>query len=110
MSAAKSLEQIQPNQKISVQMRAVLSIISSDPFLMDAVLPFIDFKNEAIEWDEIFRLPLSSGHRGACQWAFSLWTDNIRENANPFEAALSMDSNLQSGILKALKLRWGIRG
>ena len=110
MSAAQALEQNLPPQKISVQMRAVLSIISSDSFLMDAVLPYIDFKNESIEWDKIFAAPLSSGQHGACQWAYSIWTDNIRMDANVFDAALALDPNIQMGILKALRLRWGIRG
>ena len=106
MSANQALEQ---TQKISNQMRAVLSIVSSDSVLMDAVLPYINFKNEAIDWEKFFALPLSPGQNGACLWAHTIWTDQIRPQSNMFEAALLMDSNLQNGVLKALRLRWGIR-
>lgn len=56
MSAAPDLEQSQPQPKISLQMRAVLAIVSAEPALIDAVIPHIDFKNESIEWEKISRL------------------------------------------------------
>ena len=41
-------------QKISSQMRAVLTVLSSDQNLMDATMPYADFYRESIKWDEIF--------------------------------------------------------
>ena len=67
-STNQSLEQ---TQKIFNQMRAVLSIISSDSVLMDSVLPYINFKNEVVDWEQIFASLLSSSHSGSCQRAHS---------------------------------------
>ncbi len=41
-------------------------------------------------------------------WAYSLWTDEIRSRANPFDAALSLTPKLQIAVLKALSIRWGL--
>ncbi len=106
MSFALSI--LETQRKHSVQMRAILAIFGADPYLMKSVEPFIDFSTETIEWDEIFKLPLSSGHKGACVWAYSCWTDGQRPRVSYFENALNMDENLQTAILKALSLRWGL--
>lgn len=94
--------------KLSVQMRAVLLIFEADPYLKKSVFPFINIQNESIRWDQIFRMSFGSGHRAAVTFAYSIWTDEIRENSNPFEAALSMSVGLQQACLKALALRWGL--
>lgn len=94
--------------KFSVQMRAVLLIFEADSYLKKSILPFIDIHNESIRWDQIFKMSFGSGHRAAVTFAYSIWTDEIRENSNPFEAALSMSIGLQQACLKALALRWGL--
>lgn len=94
-------------QKLSMQMRAVLAIFSYDPVLTEFIGKAVDYKNESIDWDQIFAAPLSSGQHAACLWAFSLWRDELKDQANLFDAALSMDSNLQNAVLRALRLRWG---
>lgn len=95
-------------RKISTQMRAVLTIFSADLYLMRLVEPHINLSTETNQWDPIFKFPLSSGHRVCAVWAYSLWTDEIRTKANPFDGTLNLDSNLQAAILKALSIRWGV--
>ncbi len=95
-------------RKHSVQMRAVLLILNADPHLMNSVWPFLNLETETILWDEIFKIPFGSGHRGAISWAFSAWTDELRPRANCFDGALSMTPNLKAAVLQALALRWGL--
>jgi len=98
---------IQKNQREpSTEMKAVLEILNADPFLMESVNPFIDFRNETIHWDLIFRNSFGSGHRGALLFAHAIWSDEIR--ANPFDAAFSMSPRLQAAVLKAMAMRWGL--
>ena len=89
-------------------MRGVLSIFASDRFLKDAVLKYVDIHSESIQWDQIFKVSFSSGHKAAVEIAYLIWTDEIPENANPFAAALTMDCETQEACLRALALRWGI--
>lgn len=95
-------------RKPSQQMRAVLCVLEADQNLFERVKPFIDFEMETIYWGQLSRISLGSGHRAAVTWAYSLWTDEPRPRANAFDAALSMDSHLQSALLKALAIRWGL--
>lgn len=108
MSSAEAVNQSQSVQKISTQMRAVLAIFSCDSFLTDFIGKAVNFENDSVDWDQIFAAELNSSQYAACQWAFSLWRDDIRDQANVFEAALSMDSNLKTAVLRALRLRWGV--
>ena len=96
-------------RKISQQMRAVLLIFNADPYLMEAVTPFINIENESIAWDKILKLPFGSGHKGAIHWAYDIWTDEMPKG-NCFDRALSMSPFLQVAVLESLCLRWGLRG
>ena len=96
-------------QKISNQMRAVLTVLSSDQHLMDATMPFVDFYRETIKWDEIYNLPLSPSHRAAVDIVFALWTDEQKPNSNFFEAILNMEADLRIGVLRGLAIRWGLK-
>jgi hypothetical protein len=98
-----------PQRKFSTQMRAVLLIFNADPYLMEAVTPFINFETESIFFDKILRLPFGSGHKAAARWAFAVWTDE-QPKGNCFDSALSMSAHLQIAVLEALCLRWGLRG
>lgn len=102
------IETQKTQRKLSTQMRAVLTILSADSYLMGIVEPHINLSTETIHWDPIFKFPWCSGHRGCVVWAYSLWTDEIRSRANPFDAALSLSPKLQIAVLKALSLRWGL--
>ena len=97
------------NRKLSMQMRAVLLIFNADPYLMEAVSPYVNLETETIFWDKIQKLPFGSGHKNAIRWAFGIWTDEM-PNGNCFEGALGMSSFLQIAVLEALCLRWGLRG
>jgi hypothetical protein len=106
MTAVATILTEKPQREPSTQMKAVLEILNADPFLMNAAKPFIDFRNESIQWDLIFKNSFGSGHRGALLIAYSLWTDELRPRTNPFDAALSMSSRLQIAVLKAMALHW----
>jgi len=94
--------------KLSTQMRAVLMIFNADPYLSECALPFVDTERDSICWDPLFKMGFGSGHKAAVVFAYSVWTDEIKENCNPFDAALSMSQDLQAACLKALALRWGL--
>ena len=89
-------------------MRAVLKVFSADEYLMKIVEPYLDLKNDSIKWEPILKFPWSSGHRACVVWAYGLWTDDVRERANPFDSALSLSPKLQIAVLKALAFRWGL--
>ncbi len=95
-------------QKPSTQMKAVLMILDADTYLKDNVLPFINLKTETISWEPILKMSFGSGHRAAVTFMYGLWTDELRPESNPFDAALSLNPNLQMAVLKALALRWGL--
>ena len=99
----------QAPQKFSLQMQAVLLILNADPYLKKNIEPFINFETETISWDQVLKIAFSSGHRAAITWSYCIWTDELRPRSNPFDAALSMDQNLQLAVLQALALRWGLK-
>ena len=105
MSAVMS----KPQRKLSTQMQAVLLILNADPNLMERVRSFINVESETISWDPLLKMGLGSGHRAAITWAYGVWTDELRPESNPFDAALSLDPKLQVAVLKALGLRWGLK-
>ncbi len=93
----------------SLQLRAVLTVISGDPELARIGIRFVDLVNESINWDELLNWEWSSGQRIALEWARLLWTDRYREKElNIFDDAFSMDKNLRAAVLRALALRWSV--
>lgn len=102
-------EKANSSRKFSMQMRAVLIIFNADPYLMEAVTPFINFETESIYFDKIMRLPFGSGHKAAVQWAYGCWVDE-QPKGNCFDGALNMNPQLKIAVLEALCLRWGLRG
>lgn len=92
----------------SRQMCAVLTLFATDEVLYAAVMPFIDFEHESINWDRINSLHLHKGHRAIRDWAFALWRDEIASESNPFESALEADSEVLRAMLRALAIRWGL--
>ena len=109
MQTQTSVPKIQADRKFSQQMRAVLLVLNADPYLMEAITPFINFETESIYWEKIQKLPLCSGHKSAVRWAYGIWTDDMPKG-NCFGGALNMSPFLQDAVLEALCLRWGLRG
>ncbi len=97
-------------RKLSMQMRAVLLIFNADPYLMEAVSPYINLETESISWEGLFRIPFRRGHKAAAQWALAIWCDEPLNHVNFFKSAISMSPNLKVAVLEALCLRWGLRG
>ena len=96
-------------QKISNQMRAVLTVLSSDQSLMDATMPFADFYRESMKWDEIYSLPLSPSHKDAVDIAYGFWTNEQKPNTDLFASILNMDAELRAGIIRGFVIRWGLK-
>jgi len=46
-------------------MRAIIKILEADEYFKKMVIPWIDFENESINWDQIFKFSSSSGPRRA---------------------------------------------
>ena len=95
--------------KISLQMRAVLTVLAGDPHLMDTVCKFVDFKNNTVQWDQIFAAPMTEGQQVAFHWAYAFWFDDVIEQFNVFKAAHLMNHELRLAVLRALRLRWGLQ-
>lgn len=96
--------------KLSIHMRAVLTIVYADSTLMERCLPYIHPQRDSIEWTKIFSYYWGSGHNAAMSWAYGLWTDQHRSKVrSPFDSALSMDSHLRVAVLRAIGIRWGFR-
>lgn len=89
-------------------MCAVLTLFAADEGLYQVLMPFIDFKNESFNWETIHSLPLSASGKAVCDWAYSIWRDEIPEGRNPFESALNLEVHFSRAILKALSIRWGL--
>ena len=104
-----AIAQAQPPKRLSTQMVALLLIFSADAGLMASVEPFVDLTQNMVDWDQILKIPFSSGHWAAVLMAYSMWTDGVLEGSNPFEAALNMDRSLKRGCIQALELRWGLK-
>jgi hypothetical protein len=98
-----------PIKKFSNQMLAVLMIFSADQSLMRQVESHINLASEEINWDEIRKISFSPGHWAAVLVAYSVWTDQVFEGANVFEAALNMDRQLKRACIQALMLRWELK-
>ena len=108
MTSMPAFDSMTLPKKLSPKMRAVLIIISANPTLIDDVLPYIDFKNEVIEWDQIFsKIAFADGHRAACFWAYSIHTNKVRSDLL-FELSEQMDAELRSAVLRALRICWGV--
>ncbi len=105
-----TLSLINPKTKnYSNQFQAVLLIFNSDPYLFEAVSPYINFECECINWNKIFKMPFKSHHQAAITWAYGIWTDQQRMHFDCFEDALDLRPSVKVAILEALVLRWGLR-
>lgn len=109
MPIDQALAQEPQPQRVSPQMRAVLAVFSYDPLLTDFIGTAVDLKNESVNWDRIFSSRLNPAQHAACLWAYGLWADCLKDQTNVFEAALSMDTNLRTAVLRALRLRWDFK-
>lgn len=100
-----TLENQKAERGLSNQMKAVLTIFSADPELMDGVRPYVDFDLETVQWEPIFKTDWSAAHRVAVDFAHSIWKNDPCLEANPFEAVLTIGPRVQAAILKALTMR-----
>ena len=97
-----------PVGKISKKMCALLRIITTEQAISDAVFRYIDLKEEAVDWESVFALDLEPGCQTAIEFAYAVWTDQLRPGSPIFEKALAMSPELKKACLQALKIRWGV--
>ncbi len=95
-------------ENLPSQLRAVLTIFNADLELRSKALPFVNIQRQEVNWSEIFRNDLSSGHRAAALWAKSLYRDESPAKVDPFDRALAMDEVLRGAVLQAVSIRWGL--
>ncbi len=97
-----------PARKLSRQLRALLAIVQANPELERMMMPHISLETEAVHWEKIYPLALSSGQEAVITWCFNIWTDRYRPRVNSFDAVLCLDDKFKRAILQALGLRWGL--
>lgn len=95
-------------RKMSQQMSAVMTVISSHAEMLKLAKSYIDLENERIDWDGLFKQANSSAHKAAFGFAFALWRDELRPRINIFEGVLNMDQGVQLAILQAMMIRWNL--
>ncbi len=98
----------QTTNPLPPELAAVLVIFNADDELRAKALPFVNVEKREIDWNGIFKNGFGSGHRAACVWAKSLWTDQAPAKVDPFDRAFSMNAPLKAAVLNALAIRWGM--
>ena len=98
----------QKTKSMPPELSAVLVILNADNELRTKALPFVDIKKSEIDWNGVFGNAFGSGHRAACVWAKSLWTDQAPAKVDIFDRSFSISPTLQAVVLKALAIRWGL--
>lgn len=89
-------------------MCAVLRIITADQVLSDAAFRHVNILADSIDWEPVLRLDLGPGHNAAIQFAYAIWSNQIRPNCQLFEEALSMSPELKRACARALSIRWNL--
>ena len=93
---------------LSPELRAVITILASDPELVRKALPHVDIDKQEINWDQIYANDFSGGHSAALAFAKAIWCDRVETQSDPFDRAFAMDPKLQSAVLRGLAIRWGL--
>ena len=94
--------------KVPLEMRAIITIFAADPELFDVVSPFINYVEGSVDWERLFGLGLSSGHKCVVDWAYIVWRNEIPAGSQPFEMIFNCDPHFRRAIAKALAVRWGV--
>ena len=98
----------QKTNSMPPELSAVLVILNADNELKTKALPFVNVEKQEIDWNGIFGNAFGSGHRAACVWAKSLWTDQAPAKVDAFDRAFSMSPGLRAAVIRALMIRWGL--
>ncbi len=97
-----------PKSSLPPELRAVLLILDSDDELKRKALPHVNVERQDINWNGIFENDFGSGHRACLCWAKSLWTDRTPAKVDIFDRSFSMSPRLQTVVLRAVAIRWGL--
>ena len=101
-----SAEMAKREKKLSRETLSVLLIVSADFYLQQSTKQYINIENQTVNWDALFKLPLTESHKAVLTWAYCIWKNEIPSGCNPFLMATSMEPELKKVILEALKFRW----
>ena len=105
-------QRIEEDEKLVNELRAfraVLIILESDDNLKLKALPFINFENQAIDWDAMETNTIFSADQwAAIFWAKAIWYNYAVTVRDPFDVAHEMRQSTQNAVLRALAIRWGL--
>ena len=93
-------------KKLSNEILSVMLIVSADFYLQQSTRQHISIENQSINWDALFKLPLTDSHKAALTWAYCIWKNEMPDGCNPFSMASTLEPKLKKVILEALKFRW----
>jgi hypothetical protein len=96
-------------EKLPVELRAVLQIFRHDGELQAKALPHVDIQHQSINWSRIWENDFGGGHAAAIIWAQAIWCDQIQASSDPFDRAFTMGPGLQQAVLRGLAIRWGFK-
>ncbi len=105
---SKTLTLFKNDPSLPSELRAVLAIFEADGELRRKALPYVDIERQEIYWDKIYANDFGGGHSAALAWAKAIYCNQVSTKSDPFDRAFAMDSHLQSVVLKALAIRWGL--
>ena len=102
----QTIDEFKTETTLPRELRAVITILASDPELVRKALPHVNIDRQEINWHDIYANDFGGGHSGALAFAKAIWCDKVSTKSDPFDMAFSMDPKLQSAVLRALAIRW----
>ena len=104
----QTIDELPTETALPRELRAVITILVSDPELVRKALPYVNIDRQEIDWDGIYANDFGGAHSAALSWAKAVWCDKVAAKSDPFDMAFSMNPKLQSAVLRALAIRWGL--
>ena len=93
---------------LSWSLKAVITIMASDPYLVCKALPHVDIDKQQINWEEISKNEFNPGQKSAVDFAKAIANDKIDDSCDPFLTANQMNPKLRAAVLRALEIHWGL--
>lgn len=104
----ESKNQVNQSTNLPRELRAVLRIFTAAEELKAKVLPYVDTRQQSIDWPGIWSNDFGGGHSAAIVFAQAIWCDRVETKSDPFDRAFFMDRDLQTACIEALAIRWGL--
>jgi hypothetical protein len=88
-------------------LRAIITIMASDPHLVCKALPHVDIDKQNVNWEEIFKGEFEGGQKAALSFAKAIALNKV-EGLDPFPLSHEMNPKLRAGVLRGLSINWGL--